>query len=411
MSFDFDTATPSLAAGQSIPFDQATGAVTAHFSSPQGAVFSVQSDASTGWRMSQFSGLYIYTNNQNRNTLEIKFSSQLNAISFTFATADFQQVEVPTTVQLTAYLDSTTGTAVGSASAHGKYGSDTMPMGALSFNSGGKPFNLVQIAIPPAPLAAGGFFVDNIKVSPVSAGGVLASVSAASFTPNAPLAPGAIVAGFGSNLATVTAEAQSLPLPTSLGGVSVMIRDSTGKEQPAPLFFVSPAQINYMVPSDCAPGVAMATVVNQSAVLASGAVQIESVAPGLFSANANGRGVAAAGVVRAAAGVTQTWQSIYQCGQQLGSCTPTPVDLGSPTEDVILVLFGTGIRGTGAQPAVTATIGGITADVLFSGAQGTMVGLDQVNVRLPRALAGRGEVGVVLMVDGRQTNTVTVSVM
>lgn len=361
--------------------------------------------------MSQFSGLYLYANNMNRNTLEIKFSSQLNAISFTFATADFQQVEVPTTVQLTAYVDSTGSTAVGSASAHGTYGSDTMPMGTLSFNSGGKPFNLVQIAIPPAPLAAAGFFVDNIRVSPVSAIGVLASVSAASFTPNASLAPGAIAAGFGANLSTVTLEAPSLPLPISLGGVSVMIKDSAGKEQPAPLFFVSPTQINYMVPPDCALGAAMATVVNQGTVLASGAVQIESLAPGLFSANANGSGVAAAGVVRVAAGGTQTWQLIYQCGQQLGSCAPVPVSLGGPTDDAILVLFGTGIRGTSAQPVVTATIGGVAADVLYSGAQGTLAGLDQVNVRLPRALAGRGEVGVVLTVGTKQTNSVTVSVM
>jgi hypothetical protein len=65
VAFDFDNAAPALATGQNIPFDQTAGGITAHFSSPQGAVFSVQSDATTGWKLSQFSGNYLYDHHQN----------------------------------------------------------------------------------------------------------------------------------------------------------------------------------------------------------------------------------------------------------------------------------------------------------------------------------------------------------
>ncbi len=164
VTFDFDTGTPSLSIGQGIPIDQTSGGTTAHFSSPNGSVFSIQSDASTGWHMSQFSGHYLYDNNLNLNPLDIKFSQSVTSITLTFATADFQQVEVPTTIQLTAYVDSTSSPPVGAATAHGTYGSDTMPMGTLTF-SAGAPFNLVEITIPTQPLAASDYFVDNIIVT------------------------------------------------------------------------------------------------------------------------------------------------------------------------------------------------------------------------------------------------------
>ncbi|MFN7994089.1 MAG: TIGR03118 family protein [Bryobacteraceae bacterium] len=168
--FDFDNGSPTLFPGENIPFDQTSGGMTASFSSPNGSVFSVQSDATTFWVMKQFSGNYLYDNNLNVNPLDIKFSQQLTSITLTFATADFNQNETPTTMQLTAYLDSTSSTPVGTASAHGTYAGSTMPMGTLTFNSGGKPFNLVEITIPPAPLASSDFFVDNIQASRLVSG-------------------------------------------------------------------------------------------------------------------------------------------------------------------------------------------------------------------------------------------------
>jgi uncharacterized protein (TIGR03437 family) len=64
--------------------------------------------------------------------------------------------------------------------------------------------------------------------------------------------PGSIVAIFGTNLAAATATAQSVPLPRQLGGARV-----TWNGVAAPLFYVSPTQINFQVPSpnDTTPGV------------------------------------------------------------------------------------------------------------------------------------------------------------
>jgi hypothetical protein len=166
VTFDFDTGMPALFNGQGLPLDQTSLGVAAHFSSPLGTGFSVQTDASTGYRLSQFSGHYLYPNGLDTRFLDIQFSQQLTGITLTFATADFQQVEVPTTIQLTAYVDSTGNAAVGSVTAHGAYAGDTMPMGTLTFSST-VPFNVVRLEIPYQAQAASGFLVDNITVTTV----------------------------------------------------------------------------------------------------------------------------------------------------------------------------------------------------------------------------------------------------
>ena len=59
---------------------------------------------------------------------------------------------------------------------------------------------------------------------------------------------------------------------------------------------------------------------------------------------------------------------------------------------------------------VSATIGGTSAEVTYAGAQGSYVGLDQANIRIPSSLAGRGAVNVVLTVDGRSSNGVVINI-
>ena len=51
-------------------------------------------------------------------------------------------------------------------------------------------------------------------------------------------------------------------------------------------------------------------------------------------------------------------------------------------------------------------VGGVAAPVSYASAQGNFVGLDQLNIRIPRTLIGRGEVDLVLSVDGKPGNTV-----
>jgi uncharacterized protein (TIGR03437 family) len=81
-----------------------------------------------------------------------------------------------------------------------------------------------------------------------------------------------------------------------------------------------------------------------------------------------------------------------------------------PVDQVFLIGYGTGIRYRSSLSAVTATIGGTNADVSFAGAQPAFVGLDQLNLAVPRSLAGRGAVDVVVRVDGKTANTVTINI-
>jgi uncharacterized protein (TIGR03437 family) len=87
-----------------------------------------------------------------------------------------------------------------------------------------------------------------------------------------------------------------------------------------------------------------------------------------------------------------------------------PIDLGAESDQVFLVLFGTGIRFRTQLSAVTASIGGVNAPVIFAGDQGTFVGLDQVNITVPRTLIGRGNVDVSLTVDGKAANAVKLQI-
>jgi len=236
----------------------------------------------------------------------------------------------------------------------------------------------------------------------------VATVSAASFSGQT-LAAESIVAAFGVNLATSVVVNNALPLPTSLAGTTVSVRDSEGADRLAPLFFVSPQQINYLIPQGTAPGTATITVAGGDGSLSVGAVNIAAIAPGLFAANANGQGVPAAVALRVKADGAQIYEPVSRFDQAQNRFVAAPIDLGPAGEQVFLLLFGSGLRFNSGLEGVTCKLGGIDAPVLFAGAQGGLVGLDQVNLSLPRALAGRGEVDLVLTVDGQTANTVRVA--
>jgi uncharacterized protein (TIGR03437 family) len=240
--------------------------------------------------------------------------------------------------------------------------------------------------------------------------GALTSVSAASFARGLPLPPASIASGFGQALSTATEVAATLPLPATLAGVGVKLQDSTGVERPAPLFFVSPAQINYLIPEGSTAGTAKVTVWSQGRLAAEGTVRVEAVSPGFFTANYDGQGVAAAVAVLVRADGTRNWQYVFQCGSTVGSCLARPIDLGATGDEVFLQLYGTGIRGVASLSAVTVAIGGTEAPVEYAGAAPGFTGLDQVNVRLPKSLRGGGGMELVLTVNGKPSNPVDVYV-
>ena len=234
------------------------------------------------------------------------------------------------------------------------------------------------------------------------------TVSAASFTPT--LAANGIASAFSESFGNETAPAEKLPLPTNLANVSVYVTDSNKVERVAPLFYVSPTQINYLIPEAAAAGDAKVVVAYKGEVVSSGTMAIAEMAPALFTANSDGQGAPSGYVVRVKADNSQSNESVYQYDALQKKFVPTPINLGAPDEQVFLTLFGTGIRNHGAMETVTAKIAGVDAEVVYAGPQGAYVGVDQVNIRVPRSLLVSGEIDLVLSIDGKKANTVRIQV-
>jgi uncharacterized protein (TIGR03437 family) len=234
----------------------------------------------------------------------------------------------------------------------------------------------------------------------------IASVSGASYLPGA-LACDSIVSVFGEGISSGTESSDSMPLPRELGGVKVMVTDSIGKEFQAELFYASPFQINYHLPTEAATGPATIQIVNEDGEVFTETTRIELIAPGLFTADASGKGLATGYVTRVKAGQVVGDEPIVRVNAQ-GQLEAVPIDLGADDEEVFLVLFGTGIRHRNPAAPVSAKVADLDATVAYAGRQGDFVGLDQVNLRLPRGLKGRGLSSIALTIDGKAGNQVQV---
>lgn len=240
----------------------------------------------------------------------------------------------------------------------------------------------------------------------------LASVNAGSYLEGN--ASSAIIASFGSNLAGGVEVAKTLPLPTELGGVSVMVDG-----QPAGLFFVSPGQINYQVPDDLLPGAAQVTVMKNGQPVAQGILELGNVAPSIFTADASGTGTPAGVLLRVRANGQQVYEPLATYNN--GKASPVTI-IRNPGDRLFLVLYGTGWRsadetdgnsGNGVAESLEATIGNAKAVVFFAGEAPGFAGLDQMNIEIPAGVTGT----VTLLVkanDGEgnvvRSNSVTISI-
>jgi uncharacterized protein (TIGR03437 family) len=227
-------------------------------------------------------------------------------------------------------------------------------------------------------------------------------LSAASGT--APVAPGSIVSIYGSSLATIGTSATIIPLPTNLGGTSVTITDSSGATAALPLFYAGPTQINAEIPQTASTGTATLTITTPSGTQTA-SVMLAAVAPGLFAANQNGKGVSAAQLVTNQSNGQQTVVDIFNAPCAAGSCVGIPLDVSSG--NTALVLFGTGIQNRASLSDVTVTVGSQTLPAAYAGPAPGFTGLDQVNVLLPASLAGSGTVNITVSVSGTASNVVT----
>ena len=210
-----------------------------------------------------------------------------------------------------------------------------------------------------------------------------------------PVTPGSLVTAFAQFEAKLAASTEAAPTanwPTTLGGATVTVVDSTGAALPAEISYASTRQVNYRVPQAAATGLASVrhTV---AGVTVMSALNIVSVYPGLFKQNIEN--LAAAQVARIRAGNT-----IYEN-------VTGPITIGPASEQATLILYGTGLN---SASSVTATIRGGAVPVAYAGPQGTFAGLDQINIPLPASLAGSGKVDIVVTAAQKPSNPVQLTI-
>lgn len=232
------------------------------------------------------------------------------------------------------------------------------------------------------------------------------------------IAPGSIASVYGTNLSIETEPADVVPLPTSLGGGMLQMSPQDlalrfGGTVLVPQFFASPAQQNVQIPWEL-EGVQGATITAIPGEEQSTPVEVEIVPynPGLFSTNSQGFGqgsiqiVGAGGILAAPVSPFSVARPAEKCeyvtiwATGLGPVTNTPLTgAAAPTDP---------LAHTTTLPEVT--IGGVLAEVIFSGLAPPFVGLYQINAKVPENAPSGLAVGVVLTIGGIQSNVVTMAV-
>ena len=220
------------------------------------------------------------------------------------------------------------------------------------------------------------------------------------------VSPGSLISIFGSGLAAGLSVANSVPLSTALSDVSSV----TINGMPAPLMSVSDGQITAQVPWEVVPGAANVIVNRTASSSQPMPVQVNAFAPAMIALNlGNLQALAtnADGTITAVTGPLPGFNAhpatvgdtitFYAMG--LGTVNPPPFD-GANSSDAT--------RQTTSVP--TVQIGGVMAQVSFSGLSPQFVGIYQLNVVVPGGVATGSAVPVqVQTADGSNANPVTIA--
>jgi uncharacterized protein (TIGR03437 family) len=236
------------------------------------------------------------------------------------------------------------------------------------------------------------------RILPITAtnAATLTLANAASFD-NTQVARTSIASIFGMQLANQIVVASTATLPFELGGVRVTVNGLA-----AQLIFVSPGQINFIVPTGIAEGDMVAYTVNNNGLRAAGTAKIISAAPGIFTVNSQGTGTATAqcgAIIDVMVGDMTTQQFVF---------SDQPCDVGTAERANYLIIYGTGWRNQSGL--TTVTVGGEVLTPIYAAAQGTFPGLDQINVALTQTLKGKGEVDVIVTSNSVASKPVKVTI-
>ncbi|MBL8240957.1 MAG: hypothetical protein JNM66_26285 [Bryobacterales bacterium] len=217
-------------------------------------------------------------------------------------------------------------------------------------------------------------------------------LNGASFRTGQPVAAGSWAAAFGTFTGVAQATATASPIPKTLGGVTVTVNGVS-----APVYFVSPTQINFLVPFAVTAGVRNVEVKTGSATI-TGTVRVMSAAPGIFANPAGGAVLNQDGALNGEGARARRGQVIQIFATGPGALSRAIED-GAAAPSAPLAL-------TTSTPEVF--IAGVPAAVQFSGMAPGFSGLWQVNVTVPDRAFITGRVPLQLFMDGVDSNEVTI---
>ncbi len=222
------------------------------------------------------------------------------------------------------------------------------------------------------------------------------------------IAPGGLVSIFGSNLAAAMTLSDSVPLSTKVGDVTVTINGVA-----TPIQFASPNQINVQVPwsvqvSD-SPGAGQVVVTSAGTASAPASVTVVASSPAVY--NIGGQAIA-----------VNSDGSLAAPANSIPGFTTRPARIGDSGG---LVIFATGLgavdspmqdgaassdqqRNTLAKP--TVLIGGVAAQVTFSGLSPQFVGVNQINVTVAPGTPTGNAIALQIQVGGTNSNLATIAV-
>jgi uncharacterized protein (TIGR03437 family) len=209
------------------------------------------------------------------------------------------------------------------------------------------------------------------------------------------IAPGTLIAIFGSGLATSTAQFSAAPLPLSLGSTSVTINGTS-----APLLYASPGQVNAQVPYETKVGTAKLVVTSNGVPSPAVNVEITATGPGVFTQD--NKHLLALNLADGTLNASQTparpgqYVTAYLTGQGLVDPPVTTGDV-APASPLSMPVARVQIK-----------IGGVAADIQFAGMAPGFVGLMQMNVLIPDIPAGDQTFDV--SIGGVAAATTTISI-
>ena len=216
---------------------------------------------------------------------------------------------------------------------------------------------------------------------------ISAVANGASFRPST--APGSLVSVFGAQLAPAVSSARTLPLPMQMAGVSATVNGVA-----APLYYVSPGQLNIQIPYETPVGSSNLLVINNNGQTTSAFVNVAAAAPGLFTDQSGAliptRSAARGRIIE-----------MYITGA--GAVTPAIATGAAPASQTAVANLPK------PSQAVLVTVGDVEAPISFIGIPAGLAGVTQINFQVP-AGAALGTRTVVVTIGGVSSSPATLTV-